>query len=74
MCPSFFGHVGKRLDEKAKVNFKIYDAIDWEIIFTTHILLNQAMKFGQLVECSLRNILKKKSHTKCHGETNPRVV
>ena len=38
LCPSFFGHVGKRLDEKAKVNFKIYDAIDWEInIYNTHI-------------------------------------
>ena len=24
-CPDFFGHVGKQLDKKAKVNFKIYD-------------------------------------------------
>ena len=24
-----FGHVGKRLHEKTKVNFKIYDATDW---------------------------------------------
>ena len=23
--PGFFGYVGKRLDKKAKVNFKIYD-------------------------------------------------
>ena len=30
VCPDFFGHVGKRLDEKAKVNFKIYEATDWE--------------------------------------------
>ena len=26
----FFSHVGKRLDKKAKVNFKIYDGINWE--------------------------------------------
>ena len=25
-----FGQVGKRLDEKAKVNYKIYDFIKWE--------------------------------------------
>ena len=24
-CPDFFCHAGKRLDKKAKVNFKIYD-------------------------------------------------
>ena len=24
-CPDFFGYVGKPFDEKAKVNFKIYD-------------------------------------------------
>ena len=24
-----FGHVGKRLDKKPKVNFKIYDVTDW---------------------------------------------
>ena len=29
-CSDFFGHVGKRLDEKAKVNFKIYDVINYE--------------------------------------------
>ena len=25
LCPGIFGHVGKRLDKKAKVNFKIFD-------------------------------------------------
>ena len=28
-CPDFCGHAGKRLDKKAKVDFKIYDIIDW---------------------------------------------
>ena len=27
---SFLSHVGKRLDKKAKVNFKIYDIATWE--------------------------------------------
>ena len=29
-CPDIFGHVRKRLDKKAKVNFKIYGVINWE--------------------------------------------
>ena len=29
-CPDFFDHVGKRLDKKAKDNFKIYEVIDQE--------------------------------------------
>ena len=27
-CSDFFGHVEKRVDKKAKVNFKIYDVIN----------------------------------------------
>ena len=27
---NFFGHVGKRLDKKSKVNFKIYEVTIWE--------------------------------------------
>ena len=30
-CPDIFGHVEKRLDKRAKVTFKIYDVINWEI-------------------------------------------
>ena len=33
---------------------------------------NQTKKFGQLIECNLRNIFIKKSYTKCGGETVPR--
>ena len=33
---------------------------------------NQAMKFGQLIECNMRNIFLEKSYTKCGGETSPR--
>ena len=30
------------------------------------------MKFGQLIECNMRNIFFEKSYTKSGGETNPR--
>ena len=33
---------------------------------------NQTMKFGQLIECNMRNIFIKKSYTKSGGETSPR--
>ena len=33
---------------------------------------NQNMKFGQLIECNMRNIFLEKSYTKCGGETSPR--
>ena len=29
------------------------------------------MKFGQLIECNIRNIFLEKSYAKCGGETNP---
>ena len=33
-----FGHVGKRLDKKAKIDFKIYDATGWRANnYNTHI-------------------------------------
>ena len=54
--------VGKQLDKNVKVNFKVYDIPDWQTIII-HILPNiskskdnQPMKFGQLIECNLRNI------------------
>ena len=33
---------------------------------------NQTMKFGQLIECNMRNIFLEKSYTKCGGETSLR--
>ena len=30
------------------------------------------MKFGQLIECNMRNIFLEKSYTKCGVETSPR--
>ena len=38
VCPDFCGHVGKRLDKKPKVNFKIYDVTDLGTSnYNTHI-------------------------------------
>ena len=31
------------------------------------------MKFGQLIECNMRNIFLEKSYTKYDGETSPRL-
>ena len=33
---------------------------------------NQAMEFGQLIECNMRNIFVKKPYTKCDGKNIPR--
>ena len=30
------------------------------------------MKFGQLIECDIRNVFLEKLYTKCGGETIPR--
>ena len=73
-----FGHVSKRLDKNNKINFNFYDVTAWFTI-VTHVLpniwrskANQAMKFGQLVECNLRYSFREKSYTKCSGKTSPR--
>ena len=34
---------------------------------------NETIKFGQLMECNMRNIFLDKSCTKCGGETSPRL-
>ena len=65
-----FGHVSKRPDLKGKVNFKFYDVTAW---LTNNCNIsrskgNQTMKFGQLIECDMRNIFLEKSFTKCGGE------
>ena len=67
-CPNVFGHVGKRLDKKASVNFKIYEVTIWETNNYNTTLLNisrskgnQTMKFDQLIEYKMRNNFIKKS-------------
>ena len=78
-CSDFSGHVGKRLDKKAKINFKIDDVANWETnYYNTHsaqylkIKNNQENKFVQLIEYNLRNNFAEKSYPKCDGETSLR--
>ena len=61
-CFGFFAHVGKRLDNKAKVNFKTYEVTNWA---TNNILKstdNQAMKFGQVIESNMTNNFLEESY------------
>ena len=64
--PTFFGPVGKPLDEKTKFNFKIYDVRNWETNNCKHMLYNilrskgnYTMKFGQLIESNINIFLEK---------------
>ena len=66
-CLDFFGRVTKWLDQKNKVNFKIYDGTDWLKIIVIHILPNilrhkdnQTMKFGQLIDHNMSIIFIEK--------------
>ena len=74
-----FGHVEKRFDNKAMVNFKIYEVIDWTKIITIYILHNisrsngnQTLKLGQLIEYPMSNIFIEKSYSKCGREARTR--
>ena len=65
LCPELFGHVGKRLTKKANVNFKTNYTTTY-VTITIRIFCNisrskanQTMKFGQLIEYNVRNILSK---------------
>ena len=72
-----FCYVGKRLDKKAKVNFKIYDNTTAKQIITIGILSNssgskgnKSMKFGKLIEFNMRNNFLEKSYLKCGRESH----
>ena len=58
-----FGQQKKWLDQKDKVDFKIYDVTTGKLAIAVHILSiisrrkrNQAMKFGQVIEDNKTNI------------------
>ena len=68
----------KRLDKKAKVNFKIYDVTTSEKTIKIHRVPNisrskgnQINKFGQLMEYIMLIFFIEKSYTRCGGETRP---
>ena len=62
------------------VNSNFYDITDWATyLSTTHKLPNisrikvtQTIKFDQLIEYIRKNILLRKSYTKCGGKASPR--
>ena len=63
------------------MNFEIFDVTTWLTNnCNTHIANisgskgNQTMKFGQVIEYNMWNILVEKSYTKCAGETIPRPL
>ena len=63
---SLFGYVEKRLNKKAKVNFKIYHVTAWtanncNAHIASKAIGNQVFKFGQLIKCNVRNIFPKNS-------------
>ena len=50
-------YVEKRLNKKARFNFTIYDVRDWTVLCKiSRSKCIQAMKFGQLIEYSMKNI------------------
>ena len=76
--PWLFDCVEKRLDKKAQVNSKMYDATGYTtsnyntcMSNTSGSKGNQAMKFGQLIEYNTKNIFLQKSYTKCVEEASP---
>ena len=78
VCLDIFEDLGKQLDKKVTDNFKIYDVTDWEtnnckagIAQYLEKKGNRTMKFGQFIECNMRNIFLEKSYTKCGGKASP---
>ena len=77
-----FVHGAKRLGKKDKVNFKFSDVTAWLTNNRDTYILpnisrskgNQTMKFGQLIECNVRNIFLEKSYRNHNflAETRPR--
>ena len=79
-CFDFFGRVAKRLDQKDKVNFKIYDVTAWltnncntHVAHISRSKRNQTIKFGQLIDYIMRINFIGKLYTKFGGETSPRL-
>ena len=76
-----FGDIGKRFDQKAKINFKIYYATGWAASnnntkFSQYLKSkgNQAMKFGQLIEDNGINIFLQKPCRKWDRKTSSREI
>ena len=80
-CPDFFSYLGKRLNKRAKVNFKILTSQTGKQPIAIHILPKfsrsksyQAMRFDQLIEHKKINIYLRKSCRKWGRETRCRAL
>ena len=68
---NFFREVGKRLDNKAMVDFKIYDVTGWETNnWNSHIAYYLKKKCSQ----TIKSIFLENTYTKRAGETSPRPI
>ena len=56
-----FGHISKQLDRKDKVNFKFQTIVIHILPNISRSKENQTMKFGQVIECNMRNIFSWKT-------------
>ena len=77
----FFSQVEKQLDQKDKVNFKIFDVTTQETNNSINMLPNisrsnikQTVKYGRLIEYNMTKTFLKKSFTKYDAETIPRPL
>ena len=59
--PGFFGYEGKRFHKKTKINFEIYDIINWNTVTINTVpgipksKGHDRMKFSQLIEYNVGN-------------------
>ena len=73
-----FGHEVKRLYEKDRVNFRLYDIKAWLTNNGNKYDIDngnkyETMTFAQLVECNMRKNFLEKSYQTCGGESSPRL-
>ena len=80
-CLDAFGHIGIRLDRKAKVTFKFMMSSTGKQIITINILPNisknkgnQTIKFVQLIEYNAIYIFLRRSCRKCCREASSRPL
>ena len=79
LCLDFLVMYQNSLIKKIRLTSQFLTSRPGEQTIVIHMLRNisrskgnQTIKFGQLIECSIRNIFLKKSYTKCDGKSSPR--
>ena len=77
---TFFGHVVKGSIRKMRLISNFLTSQPGKRTNVVHILLNisrrkdnETLKFGQLIECNMRNVFLEKSYAKCGRKTISRL-